>query len=178
QCSHGGWALYYDGAFDLSATVKAYFALKMIGDSPDALHMQRAREAVLAHGGAARSNVFTRILLALYGQIQWRETPAIPVELVLLPRWFPIHISKMSYWARTVLVPLLVLAALKPQARNPRRVHIAELLAPNAKHARWRAPHQYLWWAAFFHGLDIVLKWIDFAWPSRLRKKAIARCVA
>ncbi|HEX3429944.1 MAG TPA: squalene--hopene cyclase [Rhizomicrobium sp.] len=178
QCSHGGWALYYDGAFDLSTTVKAYFALKMIGDSPDAPHMRRAREAVLAHGGAAQTNVFTRILLALYGELSWRATPAIPVELILLPRWFPVHISKMSYWARTVLVPLLVLAALKPRARNRRMVHITELFSATAKKARWRAPHQNLAWAAVFHVLDIVLKRIDFAWPALLRRKAIARCVA
>src|SRR5205823_386239 len=146
QCSHGGWALYHGGAFDLSATVKAYFALKMIGDSPDAPHMRRAREAVLANDGAARSNVFTRILLALYGELPWSATPAIPVELILLPRWFPIHLSKMSYWARTVMVPLLVLAALKPRARNPRSVHIPELFATNVQKVKWRAPHQNLWW--------------------------------
>jgi squalene-hopene/tetraprenyl-beta-curcumene cyclase len=178
QCSHGGWALYYSGGFDISATVKTYFALKMIGDSPDAPHMQRAREAVLAHGGAVRANVFTRLLLALYGELSWQATPAIPVEMILLPRWFPIHISKMSYWARTVLVPLLVLAALKPRARNPRGVHIAELFDPQAKKASWRAPHQNFWWAAFFHILDAVLKDVDFAWPAGSRRKAISRCVA
>jgi squalene-hopene/tetraprenyl-beta-curcumene cyclase len=178
QCDHGGWALYFGGGFDISATIKAYFALKMIGDSPDSPHMQLAREAVLARGGATRSNVFTRILLALYGELPWRATPAIPVEMILLPRWFPIHISKMSYWARTVLVPLLVLAALKPRARNPRSIHIPELFDPRAKKAQWRAPHQNFWWAAFFHVLDGVLKKIDPAWPAGLRKKAIARCVA
>src|SRR5215469_16495893 len=75
QAAHGGWPLYHDGAFDISATVKAYFALKMIGDDPDAPHMVRAREAILAHGGARETNVFTRIQLALYGQIAWREIP-------------------------------------------------------------------------------------------------------
>jgi squalene-hopene/tetraprenyl-beta-curcumene cyclase len=178
QCDHGGWALYYDGSFDISATVKAYFALKMIGDSPNASHMKRAREAVLTHGGAARSNVFTRILLALYGEVGWRATPAIPVEMILLPRWFPIHISKISYWARTVLVPLLVLAALKPHARNPRAIHISELFLANTPNINWRAPHQNAWWGAIFHVLDVVLKRIEFAWPMRLRKKAIARCIA
>jgi squalene-hopene/tetraprenyl-beta-curcumene cyclase len=179
QCSHDGWALYHGGDFDLSASVKAYFALKMIGDSPDASHMKRAREAVLVHGGAARSNVFTRILLALYGELEWRSTPAMPVEMILLPRWFPIHISKMSYWARTVLVPLLVLVALKPRACNPRAVHITELFAAaDATRIKWRAPHQKAGWATIFHVLDVVLRRIEFAWPARLRKKAIARCVA
>ena len=112
----------HDGAFDISATVKAYFALKMIGDRADAPHMKRAREAILARGGADRANVFTRILLALYGETSWKNVPTVPVELILLPRWFPIHLSKMSYWARTVMVPLLVLAALKPVACNPRNI--------------------------------------------------------
>ena len=125
--AHGGRPLYHDGAFDLSATVKAYFALKMIGDSPEAPHMVQAREAIWAHGGAARANVFTRYLLALFGELRWEAAPSVPVELILLPRWFPVHLSKMSYWARTVLVPLLVLQALKPTARNPRNVHIPEL---------------------------------------------------
>ena len=102
QGAHGGWPLYHEGAFDISATVKAYFALKMIGDDIDAPHMARAREALHARGGAIKANVFTRILLALYGETGWANVPTVPVELILLPRWFPIHLSKMSYWARTV----------------------------------------------------------------------------
>ena len=80
QGAHGGWPLFHHGAFDMSASVKAYFALKMIGDSVDAEHMRRAREAIRARGGAARANVFTRTLLALYGQISWRAVPMMPAE--------------------------------------------------------------------------------------------------
>ncbi len=135
QGAHGGWALFHDGAFDMSASVKAYFALKMIGDSIDAPHMARAREAMLAYGGAVNSNVFTRALLALYGILRWEAVPEMPVEIMLLPRWFPFHLTKVSYWARTVLVPLLVLMALKPRAKNPRGVTIDELFIENpAKH--------------------------------------------
>jgi squalene-hopene/tetraprenyl-beta-curcumene cyclase len=173
QGEHGGWPLFYGGAFDISATVKAYFALKMIGDSPDAPHMARARGAVLARGGADRTNVFTRILLALYGEMSWTAVPTVPVELILAPRWFPIHLSKMSYWARTVIVPLLVLAALKPLARNPRCVRVSELFDPAHVPAPWRAPHQNRFGAAFFHILDIALKAFDPFWPSGLRKRAI-----
>src|SRR5205085_8970221 len=113
--------------FDMSASVKAYFALKMIGDDVDADHMRRAREAIRARGGAAESNVFTRVLLALYDILTWRAVPIMPVEIMLLPRWFPFHLDKISYWARTVIVPLLVLQALKPKARNQRGVGIDEL---------------------------------------------------
>src|SRR6187200_2953901 len=127
QGDHGGWPLFHEGAFDMSASVKDYFALKMIGEPVDAPHMARAREAIRARGGAARSNVFTRLMLALFGFIPWRAVPIMPVEIVLLPTWFPFHLDKVSYWSRTVIVPLLVLQALKPRARNPKGIGIEEL---------------------------------------------------
>lgn len=65
--------------------MKAYFALKMIGDDPHAPHMLKAREAVLAHGGAETVNVFTRFLLALYGELTWAAMPMMPVEIMHLP---------------------------------------------------------------------------------------------
>ena len=176
QGSHGGWPLYHEGAFDISATVKAYFALKMIGDDIDAPHMMRAREAILARGGAIKANVFTRILLALYGEVSWNDVPTVPPELILLPRWFPIHLSKMSYWARTVIVPLLVLCALKPLARNPRGIHVRELFVPGVPAASPRAPHQSAGWSAFFTLLDKVLKRVR--WPQGSRARAIERCRA
>src|SRR5215470_10824209 len=178
QGEHGGWPLFHGGAFDISASVKAYFCLKMIGESPDAPHMARARAAILAYGGARRANVFTRILLAQFGQLSWNDVPTIPVELILLPRWFPVHLSKMSYWARTVLVPLLVLAALKPVARNSRRIQVRELFAAGPGRAARRAPHQNRYWAAFFGALDRALKLAEPLWPRGLRQRAIKACVA
>jgi squalene-hopene/tetraprenyl-beta-curcumene cyclase len=124
QAAHGGWPLVHDGEFDMSASVKAYFALKMIGDPIDAPHMARAREAIHARGGAVKSNVFTRFMLAMFGVTTWRSVPVLPVEIMLLPMWSPFHLNKISYWARTTLVPLLVLAALKPRAKNPKGVGI------------------------------------------------------
>lgn len=127
QGEHGGWPLYHDGEFNISATVKAYYALKCIGDDINAPHMQRARQAVLDHGGAERTNVFTRFQLALFGEIPWHGTPVMPVELMLLPRSAFFSVWNMSYWSRTVIAPLLVLAALRPVAVNPRGVHVQEL---------------------------------------------------
>ncbi|MGO9634970.1 MAG: squalene--hopene cyclase [Steroidobacteraceae bacterium] len=127
QAEHGGWPLYHGGDFNLSCTVKAYYALKLAGDDPEARHMARARQAILAHGGAARANVFTRIALALYGELPWRGVPYIPVEIMLLPRWFFFHLDKVSYWSRAVMVPLFILCTRKPLAQNPRNVHIREL---------------------------------------------------
>ncbi len=127
QGADGGWSLYPGGDFNISCSVKAYYALKLAGDSPNEPHMARARAAILRHGGAARCNVFTRITLALFGQIPWRGVPFIPVEIILLPRWFFFHISKVSYWSRTVMVPLFILCSLKAKAKNPAQVHMREL---------------------------------------------------
>jgi squalene-hopene/tetraprenyl-beta-curcumene cyclase len=180
QGQHGGWPLFNDGGFDMSASVKAYFALKMIGDPVDAPHMRRAREAIRSYGGAARSNVFTRFLLALYGQIPWRGVPVMPVEIMLLPRWFPFHLSKISYWARTVLVPLLVLQALKPKAKNPRQVGIGELFAipPDQVRAWPKGPHQKWPWAQLFGGIDLVLRKIEPLFPKDSRQRAIKAALA
>ncbi len=129
QAEHGGWPLYLGGDLDMSCTVKAYYALKLIGDDPDAPHMKRAREAVLARGGAARANVFTRIALAVFGQLPWRAVPFIPPEIMLLPRWFFFHLDKVSYWSRTVMVPLFVIYAFKARAANPGGVGVRELFS-------------------------------------------------
>src|SRR5258708_38586918 len=85
QAEHGGWPLFHEGPFNISATVKAYFALKMIGDDPDAPHMIRAREEIVRRGGALKANVFTRVLLALYAETTWLNVPTVPVELIFLP---------------------------------------------------------------------------------------------
>jgi squalene-hopene/tetraprenyl-beta-curcumene cyclase len=180
QGAHGGWPLFHEGDFNMSASVKAYFALKMIGESADAPHMRRACEAILSRGGAAKSNVFTRILLALYGEVPWRAVPTMPVEIMLLPRWFPFHLSKISYWARTVIVPLLVLQALKPRAVNRRGIGIGELFAtPPEKVRSWpKGPHQTPPWAQVFGGIDRVLKRVEHLFPPDRRQRALKAAVA
>ncbi|MBT7953823.1 MAG: squalene--hopene cyclase [Rhodospirillaceae bacterium] len=127
QGFHGGWPLYHNGDLNVSASVKAYFALKLAGDHPAAPHMIKARDAILAHGGAKESNVFTRITLALFGLVPWRATPVTRIEVLFAPKWFPLHLNKVSYWTRTVTVPLLILTALRPRAKNPRNVSLDEL---------------------------------------------------
>jgi squalene-hopene/tetraprenyl-beta-curcumene cyclase len=180
QGRHGGWPLFADGAFDMSATVKAYFALKMIGEAPQAEHMRRAREAVRERGGAERSNVFTRCLLALYGIVPWRAVPVMPVEIMLLPKWFPFHLDKISYWSRTVIVPLLVLMAKKPRARNAKGVNITELFLdpPGELGPTPKAPQQKASWFWFFRVVDNVLRTVEPWFPQTLRQRAIERAVA
>src|SRR5690348_13352703 len=101
RTAEGGWPLFPEGAFNISASVKAYLALKAIGDPIDADHMRDARSAILAHGGLGATNVFTRILLALFGIVPWSAVPMMPVEMMLLPKRSPFHLSRVSYWSRT-----------------------------------------------------------------------------
>src|SRR5215467_12510477 len=180
QGDHGGWPLFHDGAFDMSASVKAYFALKMIGDSVDAPHMVRAREAIRSRGGAIHSNVFTRFMLAMFEVTTWRSVPVLPVEIVLLPFWSPFHLNKISYWARTTMVPLMVLAALKPRARNPKGVGIDELFLqdPHSIGMTAKAPHQSRGWFLLFRSLDGVLRLVEPLFPKKLRKRAIGAALA
>lgn len=136
QGDDGGWPLYHGGPMDLSCSIKAYYALKLSGEDTQTPHMARARRAILARGGAARANVFTRIALALFGQVPWRAVPYMPPEIMLLPRWFPFQIRRVAYWSRTVMVPLFVIYSFKPRAVNPRAVDVAELFVTPADEER------------------------------------------
>ncbi|MDX1514926.1 MAG: squalene--hopene cyclase, partial [Gammaproteobacteria bacterium] len=174
QGEDGGWPLYYGGAMEISCSVKTYYALKIAGDDPEAPHMTRAREAILARGGAVNANVFTHITLALFGQIPWRGVPFIPVEVMLFPKWFPFHLSKVSYWSRTVMVPLFVLCTLKPRAANPRNVHVRELFVTPPEVERNYFPVR--------SGLNRMFLWLDRAGrslepliPAFVRKRAIRK---
>jgi squalene-hopene/tetraprenyl-beta-curcumene cyclase len=179
QNAEGGWPLYRGGPTDLSCSVKAYFALKAARDPVEAPHMARARAAILAAGGARRSNVFTRILLALFGEVPWRAVPMMPVEIMLLPRWSPFHISKVSYWSRTVLVPLLVLMAVRPRARNPRQVTIRELFAEDPQGVRdWISGPTRSLLALGFGLLDRLLRALEPIFPKASRRRAIDEAVA
>jgi squalene-hopene/tetraprenyl-beta-curcumene cyclase len=181
QADHGGWPLYHGGDFNISCSVKAYFALKLAGDSPEAPHMARARAAILRHGGAAATNVFTRIALALFGQLPWRGVPYIPVEIVLLPRWFPFNLQRVSYWSRTVMVPLTMLCTLKPLATNPRHVQIAELFTVPAEEERhyFRRPlGRSTALTGVFLALDRLARSLDRLLPAALRERAMRRAEA
>jgi len=174
QQDEGGWPLYYAGPADISATVKAYFALKMVGDDPADEHMLRARERVLAMGGAEATNVFTRYALALFGEVPWRAVPVMPVELMLAPRRFPVNMWRFSYWSRTVIAPLLILAALKPRAINPTGATIRELFRrPPESIRHWQQNPTGRWTGEIFLQLDKVLRALEPYFPRRTRARAI-----
>lgn len=127
QSKDDSYPLFYGGIGDISCSVKVYYALKMAGDDINAVHMKNLRNYIIAQGGAAKANVFTRIALAIFEQVPWRAAPFIPVEIMLLPKWFPFHIDKVSYWSRTVMIPLFILCTLEAKAKNPLKIDILEL---------------------------------------------------
>ncbi len=137
QSSDGGWPLYEGGDSEISASVKAYFALKLLGEDITMPHMAKAREKILRMGGASKVNVFTRTTLALFGQIPWHTVPYMPAEIMLLPKWFFFHLSKVSYWARAVIVPLLILYAKKPVCRLEDKEGVRELFLEDPEDLRY-----------------------------------------
>jgi squalene-hopene/tetraprenyl-beta-curcumene cyclase len=172
----GGWSLYPGGAFDISCSVKAYYALKLAGDAVDAPHMERARGAILAYGGASKSNVFTHVTLALFEQIPWRGVPFIPVEMMLFPRWFPFHLSKVSYWSRAVMVPLSILCSLKAKATNPRGIGIEELfVTPPALEREWFPVRSFM--NRLFQVWDATARTFEPLIPSVIRDYAVKKAL-
>ena len=128
QLPAGGWALYPGGAPELSSSVKAYFVLKLVGDDPQAPHMERAREVILSLGGLDACNSFTKIYLSIFGQYEWSKSPGVPPELILFPKWYPFfNIYDMSSWSRAIVVPLSIIWAQKPHCPVPEHAAIHEL---------------------------------------------------
>ena len=176
QLENGAWPLYEGGPGNISATVKAYFVLKLAAEAPNSPMMMRAREWVHGHGGAENVNVFTRICLAVFGQLPWRTVPAMPVEMLFLPRWFYFNPSKVSYWSRCVIVPLLILFAKRPVHQFTAEQGVAELfLTPpeQLKHIDKFAPGKHVRNA--FIALDRLLKLLEPLTPHSVRARALGR---
>jgi len=176
QREDGGWGQYPGSAIDLSATVKAYFVLKLFGDSPEAPHMRSARACVLRLGGAERANSFSKFYLACLGQISWDAVPAIPPELVFLPKWFYFHMDKMSAWSRTMILPLALVVTLRPTRKLPAELGIDELYASESdRHRLLMRADVPAFWRGFFSAVDSLLKLAHGLGGSPWRRAAIDR---
>ncbi len=179
QLPDGGWPIYYGGPTEISASVKAYFALKLSGVSADEPFMVRAKERILAMGGVVQANVFTKITLALFDQYDWEGIPHMPVEIMLLPKKFYFSIYAISYWSRAVLIPLLIVFAHRPVCQIPREQGIEELYPiPRAEIRYWKYPpfnKDQAWFTPhnFFVALDAMLKLYDRMPMRVLREKAL-----
>jgi squalene-hopene/tetraprenyl-beta-curcumene cyclase len=179
QSPDGGWPIYHDGPPEISASVKAYFALKLAGVSEEEPFMQKARSVIIQKGGVVGTNVFTKIVLALFDQYDWRGIPTMPAELALLPPWFYFNLYALSYWSRTVLVPLLIIFAAKPVCRIPTEQGIDELYCqPRAaikfrNEPPFRKDRRWLTWRNVFITLDGILRLYDRIVPGWVRQKGV-----
>jgi squalene-hopene/tetraprenyl-beta-curcumene cyclase len=180
QVEEGGWTQYPGGPVDLSGTAKAYFALKLMGDDPEAAHMVRAREWVRRLGGAGGCNTFTKFFFACLGQIGFEECPSIPPEIVLLPRWFYFNLYRVSAWTRTMIVPLGIVTTMRYARRLPPALGIAELYlgggadGPDMGGAAVRRVRgSAAAWRWLFVGIDRLLKHYERAPIPWLRRRAL-----
>ena len=176
QNDNGSWPLYHGGPGNVSATVKAYFALKLVGYGAEEDFMNKAKSWVHENGGAEAVNVFTRITLAIFGQLNWKTVPAMPVEIMFLPNWWFFNLNRVSYWSRCVIVPLLIIFAKKPVVLVDKKQHISELFKEHPfklKKLDFFKAGQPL--KNGFILLDRILKILEPFIPKFLRKQAMNR---
>jgi squalene-hopene/tetraprenyl-beta-curcumene cyclase len=173
QLPAGGWAIYPRGPVDVSASVKAYLALKLVGHDPASAPMRKARAAIAAAGGPQAVNSFTKFYLALLGQLPYAACPAVPPEIVLLPDWFPVNLLRVSAWSRTMIVPLSLMWAFQPVRPVARERGIAELFTDSPAVANRSREGG---WARFFRGVDRVMKACEVVGFVPLRARAVQAC--
>jgi squalene-hopene/tetraprenyl-beta-curcumene cyclase len=178
QLPTGGWNIYHGGPAEINASVKAYFALKLAGHSPDDPWMREARAQILRLGGIPHMNTYGKLYLALLGQFPWKDLPTIPVEIFLLPRWCPFGLHEMSSWTRAILAPLAILNHFRPTRPVPPRAEIHELYPAGLEGSdlSLKKGPRFWSWRNFFLRCDRLLKWHE-AWPWRpFRRAALRRC--
>ncbi len=176
QRADGGWGQFPGSGIDLSATVKGYFILKLHGDDPDAPHMVAAKARIHELGGAERVNTWTNFFLACLGQVSWNSVPAIPPEIVMLPRWFYFHLDKVSAWTRTMILPLALVTTLRPTRRLDPSQGIDELfLHQGDRHRLVMREEVPKGWRLFFAGIDRGLKLLHRIGGTPWRRRAIDR---
>lgn len=176
QNADGGWGLFPGGPPDISGTVKAYYALKLMGDDTNAPHMARARQVVLSMGGAEKCNSFTKFYFAALGQISYDACPSIPPEIVLLPKWFYFNLYHVSAWTRTMILPLAFVTTLRYTRKLPAKMGMAELYIDRAAANRVGEPPAGIVprsWRSLFLRVDQILKIYEQVPVQWLREKAM-----
>jgi squalene-hopene/tetraprenyl-beta-curcumene cyclase len=177
QNEDGGWGIYADGPSNISASVKAYFGLKLSGYKPDHPALVRARTKILEMGGVTEANTFTKIYLCFLGQYDYDAVPAIPPEIVLFPNWFWFNIYEISSWSRAILVPLSICYAKKPLKKIPDEMGIEELFVGGRDKSRMRLhwSQKLVSWRNFFLVLDRLTHWFEAVHIRPLRWLALKR---
>lgn len=174
----GAWVQYPGAKPDVSATVKGYYALKLMGDDPRAPHMTKARDLVLRLGGAEKINSFSKFYLAALGQVSYDAVPSIPPEIVYLPKWFYFHLDKVSAWTRTMIQPLAIVTSCRAKRPTPLRPDqgLDELfVSQRDRHRLLPGEGKPRNWSRVFLSLDKILKLVDRAGMTPLRRRALKR---
>ncbi len=170
QRADGSWALFFAGPADLSTTIEAYVALKVLGSDPSLEHMQRALRVIHEQGGVVRARVFTKMWLALFGEYPWAGVPSMPPELIHLPANVPFNLYDFACWARGTIAPLLIVFSERPV--RPLGCSVSELVLPGTEAWLTRVPGSgVFWWA------DKLLKLYDRMPIHPGRKHSNARLV-
>jgi squalene-hopene/tetraprenyl-beta-curcumene cyclase len=176
QLADGGWNIFHGGPAELNATVKAWVALRLAGDSASAPHLERARRKIHELGGLESTNSYVRFYLAMVGLIDWKMVPAIPPEIMLLPKWFALNLYEMSSWTRGIVVPLAIIYACKPGWRLPDDVTVDELFhKPGARPPSLKFDGRVVCWKNFFLGLDRCVKFYNGLPWKPFRRIALTR---
>ncbi|HEX3741417.1 MAG TPA: squalene--hopene cyclase, partial [Terriglobales bacterium] len=177
QNEDGGWPIYNGGPSNISASVKAYFSLKLAGYKPDYPALERARYKILELGGVTKVNTFTKIYLCFLGQYDYDAVPAIPPEIVLFPNWFWFNIYEISSWSRAILVPLSIVYAKKPFKKIPEEMHIDELFVGGRDKSRMRLEwsQKLVSWRNSFLVLDRLVHWFEAVHIRPLRSIALKK---
>jgi squalene-hopene/tetraprenyl-beta-curcumene cyclase len=177
QNQDGGWSIYAGGPSQVSASVKAYFGLKLAGYKANHPALARARKKILELGGATEVNTFTKIYLCFFGQYDYEAVPAIPPEIVLFPNWFWFNIYEISSWSRAILVPLSIAYAKKPFKKISDDMGIEELFVGgrdrSRMHLHW--DKKLISWRNFFLTLNTLTHWFERVHIRPLRSLALKK---
>src|SRR5438105_13724316 len=176
QNEDGGWPIYHGGPSNLSASVKAYFGLKLAGYRADHPALARARKKILELGGVREVNTFTKIYLCFFGQFDYDCVPAIPPEIVLFPTWLWFNIYEISSWSRGILVPLSIAYAKKPFKKIPAEMGIDELfVGGREQNLKLRWSKKLISWRNFFLLLDRMTHMFERVHVRPLRSLALRK---
>ncbi|MGF1589264.1 MAG: squalene--hopene cyclase [Pleurocapsa sp.] len=173
QRQHGGWELYYGDGGELSTTVEAYMALRLLGLPQADPALIAAQKFIRQHGGISQTRIFTKLHLALIGCYDWRGLPSIPPAIMLLPEASPLTIYEMSSWARGSTVPLLIVLDRKPIFKLDTPINLDELYAEGVANVRYELPRSNDW-TDIFVTFDDVFKLLEKLDLVPLRAEGIA----
>ncbi|HYB91340.1 MAG TPA: squalene--hopene cyclase [Candidatus Binataceae bacterium] len=177
QNADGSWSLYAGGEGYLSSSIEAYLALKLTGMRAGDEPLAQARRWILSHGGIANCGTLARFYLAALGQIPWDATAAVPVEITLLPNWFPVNMYELASWARGTVFGLMVLQAMRPVKQVSYQEGVLELYMLPPHFTRFKQPRgrRALSLRNLFNVADKALRFYDRHHLDSLRARALGR---